>query len=198
MFHISNFFKFLSLCVCLAIFSAMDWRSPTGSVAPTDVKFNSLKEGQVHLDAVIVDEPNLHFEVSDFSFGEGVTTLQVDTEVGDVQAMPIDFSQVKEIEILDESFSSSKFTTGAGNIPKKFVKAKIVKNDGVVVENVLFPEFIQINGTDKKDKINKTWFLGRVNKITLSHSQDADKALDAINQAFNESKAKASDHKTKK
>lgn len=185
MSYVSNILRFLSLVVCFMIFSAMDWRT-----SPTDIKYHSLKEGQVHLDATIYDEPNLKFEVSEFSFGEGVTTLQVDTEVGGIQSMPIDFSQVREIEILEESFASSKFTTGAGNIPKKFVRAKLIKNDGVVVENVLFPEFIQINGTDKADKIDKTWFLGKVNKIVISSSQDVGNAVSEVDKAFQESKGK--------
>jgi hypothetical protein len=191
MSHISNVVKFLSLCVCLGAFSAMDWRSAATSTVPTDIKYNSLKEGQIQLDATVMDEPNLKFEVSEFSFGDGVTTLEVNTEVGDVQSMPIDFSQVREIEVLEESFASEKFTTGAGNIPKKFVRTKVIKNDGAVVENVLFPEFMQINGTDKSDKINKTWFLSKINKIIISKSEDVEKAVTDVDKAFQESKEKA-------
>lgn len=190
----SKFFKFLSLCICLVIFAAMDWRGPASSGAPTDIKYNELKEGQAHLDATIIDDPNLKFDVSEFSFGEGVTTLQVNTELGDVQSMPIDFSQVREIDVQDESFSSSKFTTGTGNIPRKFVKAKIIKVDGVIVESVLFPEFIQINGTDKNDKINKTWFLSKVNKIIINPSVEAEKAIKEVDKAYQESKTKSGKH----
>ncbi len=191
MSHVASVVKLMSLGICLIIFSAMDWRSSVSSTSPSDIQYNSLKEGQVNLDAKIIDEPNLVFEVSEFSFGEGVTTLQVNTEVGDVQSMPIDFSQVREVEVLEESFASAKFTTGAGNIPKKFVRAKIIKNDGVVVENVLFPEFIQINGTDKNDKINKTWFLSKINKIIISQSNDVEKAVTDVDTAYQASKEKA-------
>lgn len=204
---VANSLKFFSLCICLAIFSAMDMRTPgsSGGVSSADLdhlKFVSLQDGQGILEAKIFDEPDAQnnnniksYDVKEISFGGSTKLGGVKCE-DDFSAIDLDLASIREINVVNSKFESKRYKIE--NTPEVFVLVKVLFDTGAVVENILIPNKVQISAVEVKPNAGRAWLLANLSKIEIKKYSDAQKnAVNLVNGAFASVKA-APGHKVVK
>lgn len=191
----SYLLKLISLCVCLAIFSAMDMRGPgsSGGVASADLddlKVVPLHEGQGMFEAKIFGEldaqgnPKITYDVKEISFG-GDTRLGGIKSEDDFSVTELDIAKIKDIQVMNSAFQSKRYTVN--NISEVFVLAKVTFDTGATLENVLIPKIVQVSGVEINTNAGKAWKLSTLSKIEFKKSMNAQNAVDQVNNAFKKS-----------
>lgn len=200
---VSNVLRLLSLCVCLAVFSAMDMRGPgsSGGVSSADLddlKFVPLQEGQGIYEAKIFGEadaqgnPKITYDVKEISFA-GSTKLGGVKNEEDFSVTDLDISKIKEIQIINPTFQSKRYKVE--NIAEVFVMAKVIFDTGAVLDNVLFPKKAQVSAVEVSSGAGKAWKISTLSKIEFKKSMDAQNAVDQVNHAFKQSEEKTAETK---
>ena len=204
MHYISNLLKLLSLCICLAIFSAMDMRGPgsSGGVSSSDLddlKFVPLQEGQGIFEAKIFGgmdapqgNPRVSYDVKEVSFG-GSTKLGGIKSEDDYSVTDLDIAKIKEIQIVNSDFQSKRYTIN--NVSEVFVLARVTFDTGATLENVLIPKKVQVSAVEINTGAGKAWKLSNLSKIEFKKSMEAQNAVNEVNHAFKKSAEKTAEVK---
>ena len=198
MHYVSNLLKLLSLCVCLAIFSAMDMRGPgsSGSVSSADLedlKFVPLQEGQGIFEAKIFGEldaqgnPKITYDVKEISFG-GSTKLGGIKSEDDFSVTDLDIAKIKDIRVINSAFQSKRYTIN--NVSEVFVLARVTFDTGATLENVLIPKKVQVSAVEINTGAGKAWKLSNLSSIEFKKSMAAQNAVSEVNNAFKKSAEK--------
>lgn len=198
-----NLLKLLSLCICLAIFSAMDIRGPgsSGGVSSADLedlKYVPLNEGQGIFEAKIFGEldaqgsPKITYDVKEISFG-GNTKLGGIKSEDDFSVTDLDIAKIKDIQVVNPAFQSKRYTIN--NVSEVFVLAKVTFDTGATLENVLIPKKVQISAIEVNTGAGKAWKISNLSKIEFQKTMTAKNAMNEVNQAFKESAEKTAEVK---
>ncbi len=201
--YISNLLKLLSLCICLAIFSAMDMRGPgaSGGVSSADLedlKFVPLQEGQGMFEAKILGEldvqgnPKIAYDVKEISFG-GTTKLGGIKSEDDFSVTDLDIAKIKDISVVNAAFQSKRYKVN--NVSEVFVLAKVTFDTGAILENVLIPKNVQVSAIEFNTGAGKAWKLSNLSKIEFKKSMAAQNAVNEVNHAFKKSVEKTAEVK---
>lgn len=124
-------------------------------------EFVELQENQGNYEGTIIDN-GIETKVYEISF-TGQTSLgnlNKETE-GDHSNNTIDFSETKEIEIVNPDFSSKKYSNA------DVFLAKCIMNNGTVVDDLLIPRRVVICAREKGTNIKKAWFMRQLKKIII-------------------------------
>lgn len=124
-------------------------------------EFVELQENQGNYEGTIIDN-GIETKVYEISF-TGQTSLgnlNKETE-GDHSNNTIDFSETKEIEIVNPDFSSKKYSNA------DVFLVKCIMNNETVVDDLLIPRRVVICAREKGTNIKKAWFMRQLKKIII-------------------------------
>lgn len=203
MSYISNLLKLFSLCICLALFSAMDIGGPSRGVSSADLddlKFVPLQEGQGIFEAKIFGEidalqgvPKISYDVKEISFG-GSTKLGGVKNEEDFSVTDLDIAKIKEIQIINPVFQSKRYKVE--NVAEVFILAKVIFDTDATLENVLIPKKVQVSAVEINTGAGKAWKIATLSKIEFKKTMASQDAVDLVNNAFKKSTEKSVEVKT--
>lgn len=135
-------------------------------------EFVNLVEGQGLFAGKIYDDNNI-IPVHEISF-TGHSKIGGIRRESDDSITTLDLAKIKSFEVLKENYISPRYQD------KEFILAKIISNNGTVVNDLLVPREIVICAIATQTDMEKAWYLKKINKIVIDNNLRKTRA-----QAFN-------------
>ena len=123
--------------------------------------FAALEEGQGSYRGRVFDETS-KTEIRDLSFF-GHTSVGGILKESDDSTNRLELSKIKEIHVIKPVYDSRRYSD------KDVIFAMVTTIDGTKIKDLLFPKHIVICGVEKKTNMEKSWFIGKINKIIIDH-----------------------------
>ncbi len=123
--------------------------------------FAKLEEGQGSYHGIVYDETS-KTQVRDLSFF-GHTNVGGILKESDDSVNRLELSKLKEIHVSKPSYDSRRYSD------KDLVFATVTTVNGTKIKDLLFPKHVVICGKEKNTNMEKSWFVGKINKIIVEH-----------------------------
>jgi len=150
--------------------------------APRGPKYAPLEEGAGNYSGMIHDEQTAT-KVYGLSF-YGHTYVAGVRRINNDSSDKIDFSEVKQITIINPDFVSKRFCE------RLFVRANALMNSGVEVKDLLFPKNVVVCAIEEQTKMKRSWYLGKINKLSNIQVAQSPKPVYSSEYYAKESRAK--------
>jgi hypothetical protein len=156
---------FVFLCVIsLGLFgmgTLLDATSDGGKTSTylSEPSYAPLEEGEGSFEGVIYDESTVS-HVKDMSFFGHTTVGGIRKETDD-SMNKLDLENIKEIKIINQTFTSKRYAD------KEFSLVTVINNNNVVSTDLLVPKHIIICGVEKDTKMQRSWFLSKLDRILI-------------------------------
>jgi hypothetical protein len=156
---------FLLLALCLWVNMGETGRENQNTSKTEEPRFAPLEEGEGSYSGIIYDG-EITTKVIDLSFS-GKTNIGGIRNEADDSFSQLKFSDVKEIDIVNPKYSSKNHSNNDEKIIF-FSLITVKTNNGKEVTNLLAPPYIVVCGIEQETKIEKAWFLYKINKIVIT------------------------------
>ncbi|MFH0898265.1 MAG: hypothetical protein V1855_01680 [bacterium] len=150
-------YLFFVLCVCV---NMGDTGGKYGSRL-LEPSFAPLEEGQGSYHGRVIDETTTA-QIRDLSFF-GHTNVGGILKESDDSVNKLELSKIKEINIVNANYDSKRYGD------KELILTTITTIDGTKVKDILIPKHIVICGKEKETNMEKSWFIGKINKLIVDH-----------------------------
>jgi len=151
--------NFLIIAIAIASINMGIGKETSTTLGPT---FTKLKKDEGSYLASI-QEKKATTEVYDISFF-GSTKVNGIKKEDDASTNVLDFSKIKELQIEDPSYKSKRYESLPESV---FIQATVTFNDDTTIKNFLIPRNVIICGIETGTKVQKSWFLHNLDKISV-------------------------------
>ena len=155
------------ILTCCAMSTGDDQVS--GPMAPS---YTSLEEEAGYFNGIIIDG-SATANVEGISFG-GETILKEVRRESDDSSNNLNLAKIKKVEITKPNFSSTRYSE------KEFSLVTITTTTDEVIKDMLIPRKIVVCAIDGKSRMEKAWFIYKINSITISHVPATDKPFETM------------------